>query len=255
VFYLIKHFNTPTHQHYFNDPQRLNGAQQMIKKMEDSSFRMRAWEIVKADYAAKDAAAAQAKAALESVALSQVIATPSSPRWEVASGWQEMNCPLIAGASWSQQATDAASIACRSMVDPFVVTLVQGVTGDLHAWKFHSMTYYDTEKALLAAMIVYAEESAMRVWPILVEDDAVESTNRGAKLQQLRRNQLSLPAAASLLSDWLRIICPLSDASNAQQLPLYCEQWKNVLEEMNEGPAQLDKWHTTPTWMCVRHRV
>ena len=47
-----QHFNNPAHQAHFDVSARLAGAQHRLVEMEQSEFRLRAWEIIQARYAA-----------------------------------------------------------------------------------------------------------------------------------------------------------------------------------------------------------
>jgi len=57
--FCAQHFNTPTHQAHFDGPARLAGAQHRLLEMEQSEFRLRAWEMVQARYARADLEAAR----------------------------------------------------------------------------------------------------------------------------------------------------------------------------------------------------
>lgn len=257
----LQHFNTPNHQRHFDDPQRLHGARQMLTKMEDNDFRTRAWQILIAEEQAKNQAKLLVNDGMNLVLPPTAAAasniSPSaalSPRWQIASGWQEIDSHMILDAAWTEVISNQASNACSSIHGhPYAVTLIQGIAGDLHAWKYHSTQYYNSEEQLKEAMAAYSQDSAMRWWPRLLDGNSQQQLDRGTKLKQLRRLRLTMADALGFFSEWLQTIYPAT-ATTVHHFPYSSAAWDAILAETNESD-QLSKWHQLPTWLCVRQRI
>lgn len=225
----------------------------MLTKMSDTDFRMRAWEIVIAEEQAKEQAKPQVN---EEMKLN--IPSSSSSCWEIAIGWTTINSRMIMDAAWTEEMSHQASIACSTIVGrPYAVTLIQGVAGDLHAWKYHSTQYYNTDDELKIGMAKYCQVSAIRWWPCLLEGNS-QQLDRGMKLKQLVRLQLTITDALCFFSEWLQTICPSINDSNSPILhfPYFSAAWATILSESGTSESdQLGTWHQLPTWLCVRQRM